>query len=53
MRILAAVEKLADEDLPIIAIAFSVDYNSFSAFNAAFRELTGRTPTQYRLSFRS
>ena len=52
MRILAAVEKLADGDLPITAIAFSVGYNSLSAFNAAFRELTGRTPTQYRLSFR-
>jgi AraC-like DNA-binding protein len=52
MRILAAVEKLADDDLPITAIAFSVGYNSLSAFNAAFRELTGRTPTQYRLSFR-
>jgi len=52
MRILAAVEKLADNDLPITAIAFSVGYTSLSAFNAAFRELTGRTPTQYRLSFR-
>lgn len=53
MRIMAAVEKLADDDLPITAIAFSVGYHSLSAFNAAFRELTGRTPTQYRLSFRS
>jgi transcriptional regulator GlxA family with amidase domain len=52
MRILAAIEKLADEDLPITAIAFQVGYSSLSAFNAAFRELTGRTPTQYRLSFR-
>jgi AraC-like DNA-binding protein len=52
MRILTAVEKLADDDLPITTIAFSVGYNSLSAFNAAFRELTGRTPTQYRLSFR-
>src|SRR6185312_12378076 len=51
MRILAAVEKLADEDLPVTAIAFSVGYTSLSAFNAAFRELTGRTPTEYRLSF--
>ncbi|WP_433384061.1 AraC family transcriptional regulator [Actinoplanes sp. CA-142083] len=52
MRILAAVEKLADDELPITAIAFSVGYSSLSAFNAAFRELTGRTPTEYRLSFR-
>ncbi|WP_352302816.1 AraC family transcriptional regulator [Kineosporia sp. NBRC 101731] len=27
-------------------------YSSLSAFNAVFRELTGRTPTQYRASFR-
>lgn len=52
MRVLAAIEKLAAEELPITAIAFSVGYNSPSAFNAAFRELTGRTPTQYRDSFR-
>ena len=46
------IEVTADDDLPITAIAFSVGYGSLSAFNAAFRELTGRTPTQYRLSFR-
>jgi AraC-like DNA-binding protein len=26
--------------------------DSLSAFNAAFRDLTGRTPTQYRATFR-
>jgi transcriptional regulator GlxA family with amidase domain len=52
MRILAAVEKLAGDELPITTIAFSVGYTSLSAFNTAFRELTGRTPSQYRRSFR-
>ncbi|GAA0814605.1 AraC family transcriptional regulator [Spirilliplanes yamanashiensis] len=52
MRILRAVEELAAGDTPVTAIAFGVGYTSLSAFNAAFRELTGRTPTAYRASFR-
>ena len=52
MRILRAIEELAAGDLPITKIAFMVGYTSMSAFNTAFRELTGRTPTQYRISFR-
>jgi AraC-like DNA-binding protein len=43
---------LTNDDLPITTIAFTVGYNFLSAFNAAFREVTSRTPTQYRLSFR-
>jgi AraC-like DNA-binding protein len=52
MRVLAAVEELAAGDTPVTKIAFMVGYTSLSAFNAAFRELTGRTPTEYRASFR-
>ncbi len=52
MRVLRAIEELAAGDTPITKIAFMVGYTSLSAFNAAFRELTGRTPTQYRASFR-
>ncbi len=37
---------------PATTIAFKVGYTSLSAFNAAFRELTGRTPTEYRASLR-
>jgi AraC-like DNA-binding protein len=36
----------------VTEIAFMVGYTSLAAFNAAFRELTGRTPSEYRLSFR-
>ncbi|MEU8242266.1 AraC family transcriptional regulator [Actinoplanes missouriensis] len=52
MRVLRAVEELAAGDTPITRIAFAVGYTSLSAFNAAFRQLTGRTPTEYRASFR-
>jgi AraC-like DNA-binding protein len=51
MRVLRAVERLAADDTPITTIAHEVGYGSLSAFNAAFRELTGTTPTSYRASF--
>jgi len=53
MRIIRAIEELAAGEAPITEIAFTVGYTSLSAFNAAFRELTGRTPTAYRASFRA
>jgi transcriptional regulator GlxA family with amidase domain len=43
MRVLRAIEKLAAGDTSITRVAFAVGYTSLSAFNAAFRELTGRT----------
>ncbi|RED18404.1 AraC family transcriptional regulator [Pontivivens insulae] len=52
IRIIRAVEALAMEDTPVTQIAFNVGYNSLSAFNAAFRDLMGVTPTQYRDSLR-
>jgi AraC-like DNA-binding protein len=52
MRVLRAVEALAAGEDSVTTIAHAVGYTSLSAFNAAFRELTGRTPTQYRASFR-
>lgn len=51
MRVLRAVELLADGNLAVSVIAFAVGYGSLSAFNAAFRDLTGQTPTQYRRTF--
>jgi len=51
MRILRAIEELAAGDTPVTKIAFTVGYTSLSAFNAAFRQLTGRSPTAYRSSF--
>jgi AraC-like DNA-binding protein len=52
MRLLRAIEELAAGDTPVTTIAFMVGYTSLSAFNAAFRDLTGHTPTGYRASFR-
>ena len=52
MRVLRAIERLAADDVSVTAIAHAVGYTSLSAFNAAFRDLTGRTPTQYRATFR-
>ena len=52
MRVLRAVERLAADDDSVTAIAHAVGYTSLSAFNAAFRDLTGRTPTEYRATFR-
>lgn len=51
IRMMRAVEALAGSDIPVTEIAFLVGYNSVSAFNAAFRDLLGVSPTQYRESF--
>ncbi len=51
MRVLRAVELLAAGDTPVTTIAHDVGYGSLSAFNAAFRELTGATPSGYRATF--
>jgi AraC-like DNA-binding protein len=52
MRVLRAIEELAADDTPVTTIALKVGYTSLSAFNAAFRDLTGHTPTDFRASFR-
>jgi AraC-like DNA-binding protein len=51
MRVLRAIEELATSEDSVATIAHAVGYTSLSAFNAAFRDLTGRTPTQYRATF--
>ncbi|MFC6345549.1 helix-turn-helix transcriptional regulator, partial [Nocardioides hankookensis] len=52
MRVRRAVEELAAGDASVTTIAHTVGYTSLSAFNAGFRDLTGRTPTEYRATFR-
>jgi AraC-like DNA-binding protein len=52
MRVLRAVEELARGEDSVTTIAHTVGYTSLAAFNAAFRDLTGRTPTEYRATFR-
>lgn len=48
MRMIRAMELLAGDDQQVTTIALDVGYNSLSAFNAAFREFTGQSPTEYR-----
>jgi AraC-like DNA-binding protein len=52
MRVARAIEALAAGENSVTTIAHAVGYSSSSAFNAGFHELTGRTPTQYRATFR-
>jgi AraC-like DNA-binding protein len=51
LRVINAVEALSRTDMQITEIAFAQGYQSLSAFNVAFRDLTGKTPTEYRASF--
>lgn len=51
LRMNRAIEALADPQRQITEIAFSVGYSSLSAFNTAFRDFSGRTPTEFRASF--
>lgn len=51
MRMIRAIELLAETRAPITEVALGVGYQSLSAFNAAFRGFTGQTPTTYRAGF--
>lgn len=48
MRMIRAIEMLADDTLQITGISLDVGYNSVSAFNAAFKDFTGVNPREYR-----
>lgn len=47
-RIEEAKKRLLDSSEKVSNIAFDVGYNSLSAFNTAFKKLTGFTPSVYR-----
>jgi AraC-like DNA-binding protein len=51
LRVLRAIEQLAGTQHSVTQIAMDVGYSSLSAFQAAFRELIGQTPTEYRAGF--
>lgn len=53
IRMIHAVETLAGSDTSITEIAMSVGYTSLSAFNVAFRDFTGRTPSGFRASLKA
>jgi AraC-like DNA-binding protein len=53
LRMVLAIEQLSDHQATITEVAFATGYNSLSAFNAAFREFTGQTPSDYRAGVRA
>lgn len=53
IRIIRAVEILAESNASVTNVAMQVGYTSLSAFNTAFREVMGITPSQYRMTFRN
>ena len=53
LRMIHAVQLLAENDLSIIQIAGAVGFDSLSAFNRAFRKFANRTPTEFRRTLRA
>ena len=52
VRMIRALELLADSSANVTQTAFTVGYSSLSAFNAAFFDFVGETPTSYRNNIR-
>lgn len=50
LRMIRAVEGLSDPTRQVTQVAMDVGYRSSSAFNAAFLEFTGQTPSTFRAS---
>jgi AraC-like DNA-binding protein len=48
-RVEDAKRMLNDPSIPVQVVAFEVGFNSLASFNRAFREITGATPSSYRL----
>ncbi len=51
LRVLGSIELLAGTQASITQIAMDVGYSSLSAFESAFRDHVGKTPTEYRNGF--
>jgi AraC-like DNA-binding protein len=47
-RMIRAMELLSDQDVPVIEVAYTVGFESVSAFSTAFRRFVGETPSRYR-----
>ncbi|MHA3916662.1 helix-turn-helix domain-containing protein [Halovulum sp. GXIMD14793] len=52
LRMIRALETMAQDTAPVTEIALDIGYTSTSAFNTAFCQFTGQTPTQFRASLR-
>ncbi|MDQ1384095.1 MAG: hypothetical protein QOG65_1474 [Actinomycetota bacterium] len=51
LRVLRAIEQLAGTEHSVTQIALDVGYSSLSAFQSAFRDLIGQSPSEYRSGF--
>lgn len=47
-RISQACKLLAEDDAPVAQIAFEVGFNNLSHFNKMFKEIIGKSPSEYR-----
>jgi AraC-like DNA-binding protein len=47
-RIYKSLEQLKNTDLPILRICYDSGFNSKNSFIRAFREVTGKTPSEYK-----
>jgi len=47
-RVKDAKEMLSKTDTPITSISYDVGFNSIASFNRVFKNLTGKSPTQFR-----
>lgn len=50
MKINRAIGLLQNPDVRVSDIAFDLGYDSLTTFNRAFKEHTGKSPTEYRMS---
>jgi AraC-like DNA-binding protein len=49
-RIEEAIRQLESGNLKIVDIAFSVGFESMSSFNRIFKNVTGKTPSEYKMN---
>ena len=49
LRIQEAMEKLKDKNIKIIDVALTTGFDSLSTFNRAFKNCTGKTPSEFRV----
>ena len=52
-RIHAAQQALIHTDIQVSKVCYEVGFNSKSTFNAAFRKVSGCTPTEYRAKYKN
>jgi AraC-like DNA-binding protein len=50
MKIKKATDSLRNKELRISDIAYDLGYDSLTTFNRAFKEETGKSPSEYRMN---